>query len=259
MSHLLLEIDENVCLYQGKYYTSYEGQNVFFDRYLRVFDSLRVVSRCEEIESVGKKQQLIDRNRIQIVPVPMFRGIAQFLKFQPTIKKLLDNVAEGCDSGVLRIPSALAMKSCKELRKCKKPYAVEIVYDAQDGYNNADTLLENIAWRYQHYLMKKMANHAIGVSCVTEFYLQKHYFSKEKNHFNSNYSTLALPAAFYSGPRKYPQKDRFVISHIANQIMFKGRKGHNEVIDAVALLKEQLVKAAPVDFFNPAGQGNSLC
>ncbi len=239
MSKLLLEIDENVCLYQGKYYTSYEGQNDFFDRYLRIFDILKVVCRCEEITSLGKKQQPINPSRIQIVPVPMFRGIVKFLTLQATIQKLLKNVSEGCDCGILRIPSALAMQSCKELRKKNKPYAVEIVYDAKDGYNNADTLLERIAWMYQHYLMRKMARNAIGVSCVTEFYLQKHYYSKKKNHFTSNYSTLALPASFYSGPRQYPQKNKFVISHIANQIIYKGRKGHNEVIDAVALLKDR--------------------
>ena len=40
-------------------------------------------------------------------------------------------------------------------------------------------------------------------------------------------------------PRKFPRKDFYRISHIANQIIFKGRKGHKEVIDAIGILKER--------------------
>ena len=239
MSKLLLEIDESVCLYQGKYYTSYEGQNEFFDRYLRVFDAIKVVCRCEIVSSIGEEQKLICDKRITIVPVPMFKGIRKFIMAQGDIRKQLCNVAEGCDRGLLRIPSALASQTYRKLRKNKIPFSVEIVYDAKDGYKNANSLLERIAWIYQHRTMRRIANDAVGVSCVTEFYLQKHYFSKVAGSFSSNYSTLALPKAFYSLPRKFPRKDFYRISHIANQIIFKGRKGHKEVIDAIGILKER--------------------
>lgn len=49
---LLLEIDESVYYYNGTYYASYEGQNDFFNRYLRIFDSLKVVCRCEHVDSI---------------------------------------------------------------------------------------------------------------------------------------------------------------------------------------------------------------
>lgn len=236
---LLLEIDESVYYYNGTYYASYEGQNDFFNRYLRIFDSLKVVCRCEHVDSIKEINLPLDANRIQIVPVPMFRGIVSFLKMKSTIRKCLKDVAYDCDCGVLRIPSSLALQACKDMRKKKIPYAVEIVYDAKDGYRSADSILEHIAWMYQHHIMKNMAAHAVGVACVTEFYLQKHYFSKVKNSFTANYSTLALPKSFYSAPRSFPYKKVYIISHIANQIIFNGRKGHNEVIDAIAILKEK--------------------
>lgn len=239
MARLLLEIDESVCLCNNTYYTSYEGQNEFFGRYLRIFEKLRVVCRCQKIEKLQEKHQPISDSRIELVPIPMFRGIVGFLKMQGSIKKIVRNVTNGCDCGVLRLPSALAYQTYKELRYNNVSYAVEIVYDAKDGYQSAESLLERVAWMYQHHIMQKMAHHAVGVACVTEKYLQKHYYSKENGNFVSNYSTLALPRSFYSSPRKYPQNGRFIISHIANQIIFKGRKGHNEVIDAVSILKDR--------------------
>lgn len=239
MTKLLLEIDESVCLYNGSYYTSCEGQCEFFDRYLRIFDSLRVVCRCQTIDNLKEKHQPIGDKRIEIVPIPMFRGIIGFLKMQGVIKKVLKDVTEGCSCGVLRIPSALAPQSYRELMQHKLPYAVEIVYDAKDGYQNTNSLMGKIAWMYQHHIMQNMAKHAVGVACVTEKYLQKHYYSKVKNSFSSNYSTLALPKSFYLGPRDYPRKGQFTISHIANQIIFQGRKGHKEVIEAVRILQDR--------------------
>lgn len=253
MSKLLLEIDESVCSFNGEYYTSYEGQNDFFDRYLRVFDAMKIVCRCEIISSLEGKNQPIN-NRIVIVAVPMFRGVAGYFRMQTAIGKHLTNVTEGCDCAILRIPSALSVEVYRQLRRKRIPYATEIVYDAKDGSRGSNSLLDRVAWEYQHYIMKKMSSHAIGVSCVTEFYLQKHYYSKIDNSFVSNYSSLSLPSHFYTGPRIFPVKSVLTISHIANQIIFNGRKGHNEVIDAVAILKDRgynvVVKFAGKDYDN---------
>ncbi len=95
---------------------------------------------------------------------------------------------------------------------------------------------------------------ADGVSCVTERYLQQHYFPTNPNAFTSFYSSLALPETFYSGPRSFSQKGTHVIAHIANQVEFNGRKGQNELLYTIKELRHKGVsvklKFAGKDYHN---------
>ena len=85
--------------------------------------------------------------------------------------------------------------------------------------------------------MKYICGRADGVSCVTEHYLQRRYFSTKAKHFTSHYSTLSLGPSFFTAPRVYPTHSPLNIAHVDLQIGLHSRKGTDKVILALEQLK----------------------
>ena len=134
------------------------------------------------------------------------------------------------------------MRVGEQVIKAGIPYACEVVYDGEDGWR-VTTGITRLIWKRIDKNMKKLSGQADGVSCVTEHYLQKHYYSNKPNAFTSHYSSLALDKSFFSAPKSYPQHTPFVIAHVTNQIGFHGRKGNLELIQAISILKKNGVDA----------------
>lgn len=242
MSKLLLSCDEFIYCHNGRYYASSQEKYDFFQRYLRVFDTLRIVCRCEEEREAKNGRVALDQDkRIEVIPVPMFHGPKQYMLKFVSIGKVIKNVTIGCDAAVLRIPSTIAMRVSKQVLQKSLPYACEVVYDGEDGWKTTSGLTK-FAWKIIDKDMRLLCASADGVSCVTEHYLQRHYFPTRKDSFTEHYSSLSLPASFYGCAKSYPSHLPYRLAHVSNYIAYNGRKGHNEVIKALSLLKERGVK-----------------
>lgn len=252
MSKLLMSCDDYVYHCNGVYYAGSQEKADFYQRYLRVFDELKLVTRCIDEPELKAVRVQLDK-RIEFVPVPIFQGPKQYATNYFKIGRLLSNVTKGCDAAVLRLPSTIAMRVYDKVHRSKIPYATEIVYDAYDGYTSSTSIIHKILWKRIDGMMRKACYEANGVSCVTAHYLQQRYYTKRKDGFSSNYSSLALPQSFYGAPKNYPHGKVLTIAHVANQVEYAGRKGHNELIMAVANLKKQgievIVNFAGKDYF----------
>lgn len=239
MATLLLSCDEYIFKHNGQYYATDQARFDFFQRYLRVFDKLRLVVRCEEENLLNSKRVLLSSDpRIEFVPIPMFHGPKQYARKYFAVGQAMKGSVCGCDAAVLRLPSTVATRLSKELLKAKIPYATEIIYDASDGYHSESNLLHKLLWKRIDCRMRYLCVNADGVSCVTEHYLQKHYYSEKEGSIKGHYSTLALNKEFYTAPREYPDRT-MTIAHVANGIDYNGRKGTNELINAISILKEK--------------------
>lgn len=239
MSKLLLSCDNTIYYHNSRYYAKSQEDYDFFQRYLRIFDELRIVCRCKT-ESILKSSYIpLDDNRIEVVYISDFHRPKQYLKKYFCIGRELRNVVDGCDCAILRLPSTIAFRVGKKVVKAKIPYATEIVYDAMDGINASTNIINKLLWRKIDYDMRMICNKANGVSCVTEHYLQRRYYSKVNSSFSSNYSSLSLPKSFFTSPRPFPTGNDFIIAHVANQVAFNGRKGINEILQAIHLLKNE--------------------
>lgn len=250
MAKLLLSCDDYIYCYKGRYYARTQEKYDFYQRYLRVFDRLRIVTRCVHEKSLGKSRVLLDDPRIEYVPMPFFSGPAQYAKVYWKIGKRLKGITTGCDAAILRLPSTIAQRVCKKVMKTEIPYATELVFDAKDAMDNAANMIGRMIWKTIHQQMVDACNHANGVACVTEHAMQRHYSSKRKDAFYSHYSSLALQKSFYTSARQHPNKKVLTIAHVCTQVQYNGRKGHNEIIEAIALLKEKGI-CVQVDFVGP--------
>lgn len=251
MAKLLMSCDDYVFCYQGRYYARTQEKYDFYQRYLRVFDKLRLVTRCVEEDTLGKTRVPLDQDpRIEFVPIPFFSGPVQYARKYFKIGMIVKYVVDGCDAAILRLPSTIAQRVCNVVMKSGIPYATELVFDAKDALEGATNTVERILWKRIHKQMAKACNKANGVSCVTAHYLQTHYTSTQPGAFFANYSSLALDRSFFTSERHYPDKDRFSISHVCTQVQYNGRKGYNELVEAMKILKEKNIEIE-VNFAGP--------
>lgn len=237
MAKLLLSCDEYVYRHAGEFYAASQEWADFFKRYLRVFDNLRLVCRCIDEPNIKSNRVKLD-SRIEFIPLPMYRGPKEYAKTYFKLGRALKGITDGCDAALLRLPSQESIRVYPFVKKSGIPYATEIVYDAHDGYKSSESLVHKLLWKIIDSKMRSVCYNANGVSCVTEHYLQQRYFTKRVDGFSSHYSSLALPKDFYGLERKFPANKVLTIAHVANQVDFNGRKGHLEIIKAIAKLKE---------------------
>lgn len=237
MARLLISCDDYIFSYNNQYYFKNQEWKEFYDRYLRVFEQLRICNRVIELDSIAKERVLIDNPNIEIVNVPIFHGPKEYLTKYFKVGRAMKNAVTGCDAAVLRLPSTIAQRLSKHVIKAKIPYATEVVFDAIDGVSAANSIIHKILWRIIDKKMKYICGRADGVSCVTEHYLQRRYFSTKDMHFTSHYSTLSLGPSFFTSPRVYPTHSPLNIAHVDLQIGLHSRKGTDKVILALEQLK----------------------
>lgn len=243
--NLLLAADEYCCYYNGDYYVSETGQT-HINRYLCAFESVKVAFRTQFVErpeDLGKYCHKIAVQNVSFIPVPFFQGPKQFASKYFSVMNILRNGICDIDFVILRLPSTTAFAALKIVKKRKIPYATEIVFDCQDAVETSESLLNKTVWRILHKMQVKACNEALGVSCVTAHYLQQRYFPTRKGSITSHYSSIELTPDFFMSERKYPQKDVVTLVHVANQVQFHSRKGHNELIDVISLLNKQNKRA----------------
>ena len=239
MAKLLLSCDDSIFLNNGRFYAASQDKLDFYRRYLRVFNELRLVTRCEKEKPMQPGFVPLDSDpRIEYIAVPEFHGPKQYAKVFFEVSKTLCHITDNCDAAVLRIPSTVAMRVGKKVMKKGLPYACEVVFDAEDAWRGNKGLNRKI-WKKIDHDMRRMCSSANGVSCVTEHYLQRHYYSQKPEAFVSHYSSLALDKTFYGHPKVYSRKSPFIIAHTSNQVAFNGRKGYNQILEALRLLKER--------------------
>lgn len=243
--NLLLYCDEYCYEYDGHFYLEDFGV-VLLNRYLSVFDFVRCPMRVRSVtrkEDLGKFDKLVDEYRVRIIPIPFGQGISDYLKNFWKIQKALYNVCDTCQFAILRLPSVYSFNILRYVWKKKLSYATEIVFDCYDGYKSSNSFIERIAYLLMHQLQVRACSKAVGVSCVTAKYLQQRYYPKIKDIIVSHYSSIELPRSFYHKKRNYPEKDVFRIIHVAYQVAFNSRKGHNQLMEVLKKIRGEGVNA----------------
>jgi glycosyltransferase involved in cell wall biosynthesis len=259
MAKLLISCDDYIFRHEGNYYFKSREWHDFYQRYLRVFEELKIANRVIDEPVLKGGRVLCDDSRIEIHPLPIFHGPVEYAKTYFAAGRAMKNAVDGCDAAILRLPSTVAQRISKQVLKARIPFATEIVFDACDGADTANNLFEKILWKIIDRQMRSTCAKADGVACVTEKYLQRRYLSKKSNHFVSNYSTLNLDKSFFTAPRKYPNKDVLTIAHVDLQIGLHSRKGTDIIIQALSKLKKEKgiivnVKFAGDDWDNSKGK-----
>lgn len=219
----------------------------FWRRYLQVFDSVKIVGRLEDVQSVEDNMLLSSGERVEFHKLPQYSGIAGYIKSYYMLKKSAHGAIENCDCAIFRIPSPIASMVAKQVKQKKIPFAVEIVNDPWDTFRPGSfrSVARPIIRVVLTHQVKNMSARANGASYVTKEALQRRYPSRARTHgesefaFESYYSSIILDKSFLSSSKKLEANKNGIELVHTNSSIIDFSKGHHIVIDTIKILREK--------------------
>jgi glycosyltransferase involved in cell wall biosynthesis len=176
----------------GSVWTSSSFQYEFWLRYLTSFKHVTVLARVKPVDTVEPDWQLSSGNHVSFFNLPYYVGISGLIKCSFSLFYRLLKASKLTGLFLCRVPSQNATLLTKILRFKKQDYALEVVGDPYDVFSSGvGGKLAKLLRNSSTNALKKQCLHALGVSYVTEHYLQKRY-PVGKLTYQSNYSSIML-------------------------------------------------------------------
>jgi glycosyltransferase involved in cell wall biosynthesis len=149
----------------------------FWQRYLTVFDRVRVVARILEVSELTARATRVDGYGVDCAPVPYYVGPLQFLKRAWAVRGAVRRSLEATDAVIMRVSGTLANLLEPTLTATKRPYGLEVIGDPYDVF--APGAVQNplrplFRWWFP-YVLRRQCSRAAGVAYVTERTLQNSY------------------------------------------------------------------------------------
>lgn len=223
----------------GEYYSegfTYE----IWKRYLKVFDKLTISTRVKKSKKNGeylsRKMEISSGPNVFFEPVKVYGEIGIGKETSNNIKDTLKK----CDYAIIRMPSFIGIKACKEAKKMRIPYIIELVGCGWDALKYHSFKGKIIA-PYMYLKTKKCIQEAHHVIYVTEKFLQERYPTKGKsincsNVFLDVFKEDILEKRLLNIEEKL-NTDKNIIGTVgAVNVRYKGQQ---HVIKALSILKNK--------------------
>jgi glycosyltransferase involved in cell wall biosynthesis len=241
----------------GQIWTRTSYSRPFWDRYLKVFDGVKVVARAERKQAVDHRYRPVVGAGVEFIEVPYYLGPWQYAKVRGRVRAAVRSALSSDDAVLCRVGSRVATDLLPLLWKQGRPYGLEVVGDPHEAF--APGAVKHPLRPFFRYLstraLKEQCARAAAVSYVTERALQRHYparnhgfavgvsdadlqetyFSSVPRVFTTSYSSTDLSVDDYApSPKKYtsPIRPRLVFVGSLEQMY----KGQDVLIRAVSLL-----------------------
>lgn len=216
----------------------------FWQRYLSIFSTVRVVARLKDIDELDNRMLRVDGDGVEVCGIPFFQGPKQLAMKWFSIQKALKGIDDGCAAALLRMPSPTSMLVWRRLRH-GIPLAGEVVYDFSDDikYERGNIFIRLLN-KIQSNILHKFCERANGVSYVTAETMQKHYPSfarlhgEDFRHFEASYSTITLSDNAFTGPRDFRNNQKLTLV-LSNAAMNSERKGERVLIKVVKICRDR--------------------
>lgn len=237
----------NVILYkcENKYYSPSVYDDLYFQRYISVFSSIRIVAKVYQTDDPSNYIPL-DTTHIEVVELPPYRGLRQLMGMLPSVIKCYIGIEKGCDCSILKVVQIESIFAVL-FGRLKKPYGIEVVNDPK-SIDNSHFIQKIVSVVAMKYFMR----YAKGVSYITKYVLQRKYpcrgmtkAGEEKGYFYTDYPTIDL---FIKNehPRKYTKPlEQIALLHVANVIV-DDSKGQTTVLRVIKELKDKKIEVQGV-------------
>ena len=182
----------------------------FWQRYLTVFDGVRILARVLDLLAVPSDWQRVDGVSVSLVPVPYYLGPWQYLRQALAVRRAVRCALRKDNAVILRVGSNIASILVPELWRSDHPYGVEVVGDPYDVFSPGAVkhpLRPVFRWWFSHNLRRQCVR-ACAAAYVTEHALQRRY-PPSRRAFTTYFSDVELlDDAFVSSPRTSYEIDR---------------------------------------------------
>lgn len=161
----------------GQVWTPATNAYGFWQRYLEVFDCVKVVARVNPVEQVPSQWKRADGPQVSFAAVPYYVGPVQYVQKLWQIRRAVIAAVEPDDAVILRVSSQLATGLVPWLRRHQHPYAVEIVADPYDVFAPG-SIRHPLRPFFRWSDTRTLEQHCAGASAaayVTESALQQRY------------------------------------------------------------------------------------
>jgi len=152
----------------------------FWERYLEVFDAVRIVARAARIEQAPEGWLPVNGKNILFYGLPDFCGPWQYLKRHRAVRAAIRAAAPTQGAVILRVASHIANILERQLHPSNYPYALEVVCDPDGIFAPGASdhpLRPFFRWHFSHHLRRQCLR-AVGVAYVTKRALQQRYAAR---------------------------------------------------------------------------------
>jgi glycosyltransferase involved in cell wall biosynthesis len=151
----------------------------FWDRYLTVFDRVRVLARVRDVEAshVTQNWKRVDGDRVSLTAVPYYVGPMGFAKSYLGIRRAIGAAIVPGEAVILRVPGTLGTIAAGILRARGEPFSLEVVGDPWEGFGPSANHhpLRPFFRLWTAYELKRQCRRARVVLYVTQQALQARY------------------------------------------------------------------------------------
>lgn len=161
----------------GSVWSQFGMAQHFWERYLTVFDSVKIVARGCRVNQVPEGWLPVTAKNIRLHAVPDFHGPWQYLRRYPEVQAAVRAAVPAHGAVILRVGSQVANILEKYLSQKDRPYAVEVVGDPFEVFGPGvvdHPLRPFFRWHFSRSL-RRQCRHAVGVAYVTKQKLQTRY------------------------------------------------------------------------------------
>jgi glycosyltransferase involved in cell wall biosynthesis len=211
----------------------------FWQRYLQIFDRVKVVARAKEVAATETDWQRVDGDAVTFAPVPHYLGPWQYMMRAWEVRAAVHSAVGPGDAVILRVVSQVANCMVRPLQKAGHPFGLEVGGDPHQALGPGcvrSSIRPLVRW-WATRRLKSLCASACGVAYVTKSALQKRYPS---GRFEIGASDVELSVHSVLLDHRHPK----VQNSLTPSLVFVGSlaqmyKGPDVLLDAVAKCHEQ--------------------
>ena len=161
----------------GSVWSQFGMARPFWQRYLEVFDTVRIVARAARVERAPEGWLPVAGKNIVLHGLPDYCGPWQCLKRYPALRAAIRSAVPARGAVILRVASQIANILERPLHESNRPYALEVVGDPYEVFapGAVDHVLRPLfRWHFSRHLRRQCLR-ASGVAYVTKRVLQERY------------------------------------------------------------------------------------
>lgn len=199
--------DRYVVTPDGSVWTHGATAQHFWERYLAVFDAVRIVARAAQAEEAPEGSRLVTGKHISLCGLPDYCGPFQYIKRYPALRAAIGSATPGRGAVIMRVVSQVANMLESRLQAQNHPYALEIVGDPYEVFARGAVdhpFRPFFRWHFVRH-MRRQCRHALGVAYVTKRVLQDRYPAKAPS---MNIADMSLPP--------HPARGQTVTTHYSS-------------------------------------------
>ena len=184
----------------GRVWTETAFAYGFWERYLPVFDSVRVIARVRPVQSAMENWKEASGPAVSFIDVPDFHGPYQYLACWPRVRSVLREQAGHTEAVILRLGSSLGSAFVDHFRR-GQPFGVEVVGDPYDVFQRG-CVIHSLRPLFRVWFtaeLKRLCGAACAAAYVTRHALQARYPCPA---YSTSFSDVEIgPDALVSSPR----------------------------------------------------------